>query len=465
MNRRSYYLIIILCASNIFSVYNSLKAQVPDENKLKLSGELLTDERFLLKEPNNWAWNENRLTLDLDKKITGNTKFHSEIWLRNIGLPDLATSSDLYNKGMVEPYNLEIREAYVQINGFLTEKLDLSIGRQRIAWGTGDKLNPTDNLNPYDMEDILDFGRHRGSEAINLNYYFNNSFSMQGVFIPFFEPANMPVGIFSNALNPGMDLPPGMILTGFTDTLLMPQNNIKQASVTGLKFKGFIKGVDFSVSYVRGIDGLPVSTTNTILPVDTLGGVNIHSELSFARFHIFGADMATSIGGMGFWSELALFVPEKNMVMNTDLSALYPLSPVPVIQKSEILDKAKPYLKFIIGGDYFFADGSYFNMQYMHGFIHEKGNENLNDYFFLRYEKKFFNEKLNVAPIGGGFIVSDWNDIKNNYTLIYMPEITYQATANTEITLSSVFFEGKGDNIFTSLKDFNMFMFKMKYSF
>ncbi len=101
----------------------------------------------------------------------------------------------------------------------------------------------------------------------------------------------------------------------------------------------------------------------------------------------------------------------------------------------------------------------------MHGFIHERGEKNLNDYFFLQYEKKFFNEKLKVAPVSGGFIVADWGDIKNNYALICMPEIAYQATGNAEITLSCVIFDGKGDNIFAKLNNFNMFMFKLKYSF
>ena len=46
-----------------------------------------------------------------------------------------------------------------------------------------------------------------------------------------------------------------------------------------------------------------------------------------------------------------------------------------------------------------------------------------------------------------------------------MPEIVYKATDNAEITLSTVIFDGKGDNLFANLKDYNMLMFKMKYSF
>jgi hypothetical protein len=440
-------------------------ANAQEANSLKLSGELLTDQRFLLKSPNDWAWNENRLTLNLDKRLTGNSKFYSEIWLRNIGLPDINSSPDLYNKGIIDPYNLEIREAYVQLNGFLTKSLDLSIGRQRIVWGTADKLNPTDNLNPLDLEDILDFGRRRGSDAINLNYYINNDFSLQGVFIPFFQPANMPVGIFANILNPTMEMPDGMVLKNVSDTLMMPKYNIGESSSAGLKFKGFAKGVNFSLSYIWGYDGLPFATKNTFIPVDTLGGININSQLSYARTHIIGADLVTSIAGIGVWAEAAAFIPGKDVIMTNDLSAFYPMSPVPVTHDSLVLDNTKPYIKFVVGGDYFFSDGSYLNVQYLHGFIHERARENLNDYLFLRYEKTFLNNKLKITPIGGGFIVTDWDNIKDNYALAYMPEIVYKATINSEITLATVIFDGKGDNLFSNLKDYNMFMFKMKYSF
>jgi Protein of unknown function (DUF1302) len=456
--------IILLLVVNMLLLSGIVKAQ-DNTDKLKISGELLIDQRFLLKAPNNWAWNENRLTIKFDKKITNNSKFYSEVWFRNMGLPQISSLPDLYNKGIVDPYNLEIREAYVHMFGFLSKKLDLKVGRQFIVWGSADKLNPTNNINPYDIEDILDFGRHRGSDAINMNYYFNNKFSMQGVFIPFFQPANLPVGIFSDILMPTINLPQGIVLREFSDTLLMPKYNLGESSTAGFKFKGYAKGVDFSISYLWGHDGLPISTLNTFIPVDTLGGVNIKSQLSFTRTHIIGIDMATSIAGIGFWAEAAAFIPEKNVIMTNNLSALYPMSPVPVTMDTMLLDKTKPYIKFILGGDYNFKDGSYLNIQYLHGFINETASDNLNDYFFIRYEKKFFNEKLKIAPIGGAFIVTDWSNIKENYAIAYIPQVIFNATDDVEITLSTTIFNGKGDNLFAKLKDYNMFLFKLKYVF
>jgi len=450
----------------IFVFVTSAQIIKAQENigKLKLSGELLTDQRFLLQDPNDWAWNENRLTLKLDKKITDNSKFYSEIWLRNIGLPKLYSMSDLYNKGIIDPYNLEVREAYVQIFGFLSKNLDLKIGRQRIAWGTADKLNPTDNLNPYDLEDILDFGRHRGSDAVSFNYYFNSNYSLQGVVIPFFQPVNMPVGIFANALNPPIELPQGMTLKGMSDQMIMPRYNLDESTTAGIKLKGFAAGIDFSVSYIWGRDGMPMNTYNTFIPVDTMGGVRIASDLSFYRTHIFGADIAGSLGSVGVWAEAAAFLPENEIVASTDLTALYPMSPVPIIQDTVVLKK-EVYLKYILGADYMFSNGIYINIQYMHGFMNERGADNLNDYFFVQLDKKFFDDKLKISPLSGGYIVSDWKDVGNNYALIYVPNISYMATDNAELKLSAAFFDGDGDNVFVGLKDFDMLMFSLKYSF
>ena len=122
-------------------------------------------------------------------------------------------------------------------------------------------------------------------------------------------------------------------------------------------------------------------------------------------------------------------------------------------------------MKFVMGGDYFFGDGSYLNVQYIHGFIHERGKEALNDYFFLRYNKGFFNDKLKISPLSGAMIVTDWKDIKNNYALAYLPEIIYAATVNTEISLAFVLFDGKGNNLFANMKDYDMFAIKLNHVF
>ncbi|MBE0650354.1 MAG: hypothetical protein IH595_05890 [Bacteroidales bacterium] len=444
----------------------SLQAKAQTSQPLKLSGYLQTDQRILTKSPNDWVWNENRLSLQLEKKISGKAKFYSEVWLRNIGIPKVTTASDLYNKGIIDPWNLEIREAYVQLYGFLTKNLDVTIGRQRIAWGTADKINPTDNLNPYDFEDILDFGRHRGSDALNLHYWLSANASFQVVYLPFFQPDNLPIGIFADIFSSPVNLsfPEGMTLQNITTRVNAPKYNLKEGSTLGVKYKGMISSFNFSLSYVWGWDGLPMLTDNTFTLADTLGGVNINSILSYHRRHIFGADLAGNIGGVGVWAEAACFVPVNEVVMTTDLSALFPGTPYPVIYRSTELKK-QAYFRYVVGGDYYFKNNGYLNVQFLHGFVNESGRGNLNDYLFLRYEQKFFNDKFKICPLSGAVVVSNWHDIKHNYAIVYMPEISYMATENTEISVSGLLFNGKGNDLFASFNGYDMLLFKMKYSF
>jgi len=433
------------------------------ENSLRIYGDFSSDARFLLRENHDWVWNENRLTMKIGKKISGSSKFYSEIWLRNIGLPSIVHSSDLYNKGIVDPLNLEIREAYIQFYGFLSKDLDIKIGRQMIAWGTADRINPTSNLNPFDMEDILDFGRQRGTDAINVSYYLTSDLYIQGVYLPFFRPANLPVGMFARALTPDMTLPAGMTIMALSDTLMMPRYNLRESSSAGIRLKGYTRGIDLSVSYVWGYDGLPVTELNTITPVDMTGGVSISSQLSYLRTHVIGADFSTSIAGAGLWGEAALFIPDGKAVMTTDLTAMYPESPVPVTVDSTIADK--PYLKFIVGGDYNFSNGSYLNIQYLHGFFHERDRTALNDYIFMQYEIPFLREKLKIAPVGGALIVSDWKKFRDSYSLAYLPRVTVRVSDDIEINLSAAVFDGNGESLFSMFNDFDMFMFNLKYSF
>ena len=76
----------------------------------------------------------------------------------------------------------DLREAYFEIKGFLLDNVDVKIGRQRIAWGTADELNPKDNIIPLDLSDIWDFSNHLGSDAVQLSVYLWGLMSAESSF-------------------------------------------------------------------------------------------------------------------------------------------------------------------------------------------------------------------------------------------------------------------------------------------
>ncbi len=445
--------------------------QAQDSTNLNIYGELMSDQRFLLKNDNPWAWNENRLDLQIEQVLPGNAKFYGQIWLRNIGLPQISGLGDLYNKGIVDPMNMEIRQAYVQVNNFLINDLDMTIGRQIIKWGTADKINPTDNLNPLDLEDILDFGRRRGADAIRLDYYLPNNWYIEAAAEPFFRPANLPVGIYADLLDPAqfITLPEGMTMASLDMNLQTPSSDLSAQFIGGLKLKGMLAGFDFSLSYVYGRDYLPMIKTIDMQVLDAQGNTAVTADLYYPRQHILGFDFAGNVAGIGVWGEAAAFLPKDDITITTKVHTVditqFPPQPVTITTDSTVQEKGKPYIKFVLGADYMFPYDFYLNVQYVHGFLHERFNGGLNDYYIMRLEKTFFYGKLKIAPVSGAFVVSDYKDLKNNYTLLYMPQVTYKPNINTEVTLSVGLFNGKGKDMFSALRDLDLLSLSVKYDF
>jgi hypothetical protein len=453
--KKSWIFLLFLCFT--------LTGIAQEENPFKIYGNLSTNQRAVLLDQTEWGWNENRLTLKLEKK-TDRIKFYTEVWIRNFGIPNYTTSDDLFNTGIVDPFDIQLREAYFQISDLFIKNLDLKIGRQRITWGTADKLNPTDNLNPYDMEDILDFGRHRGSDAINLTYYIKNDYSIQAVIIPFFQPANLPVGMFSNALMPTFEIPSNVTVNSITTQINRPNTTLSESSTLGFKFKGTIKSVDFSLSYVWGYNGIPFLTKTTVTPELIPYGIDVNAELSYVRNHIFGVDVSSEIGGVGVWAEGALFKLTDDVYYTSIINNIIPLFN-PTQTDSLILNAKKPYFRAIVGADYHFGRGSYINIQYMHGFIHECGTQNMSDYLFLRFDQRLLDDKITLSPISGAIIIDKWKKISENYSFAYIPQITYNPVPDLELSVSAVIIKGKGNGIFTALQDYDQIILKGTYSF
>lgn len=427
------------------------------DSGIEWHGYLQIDNRLLLYNDYEFSWQEYRLDLKIEVNPMEKAHFYSELWLRSWGFSEIQNSSDLVNKDKVSPWNLDLREAYVDLYEFLFKDLDIRIGRQRIAWGTADKLNPTDNLNPPDLEDIWDFGRHLGSNGIKGSYYLGD-FTFTGVFIPIFTPAVLPRGDWADALSPSMELPEGLTLGNLSNSIVLPANKPKESSIAGVKVAKNILRFDFSLSYVYGRDNLPLARKVTFTPTGIPGEVDIENELIYPRIHIAGIDMAGAIADIGVWAEAAVFFPEE-VKITTDLSALGMGT-----QESIVLDD-NPYVKYVLGVDYTFKNGIYINGQYLHGFIHERGEDNLEDYFMFGLEQKLLDGKLKIIPVSGGIEIKDFKDIKNNYALILSPEITYYPVDNAEITLGVRLIDGKNSTTFGRVKDNDELSFKVKYCF
>ena len=441
--------IVLLSIAAVF-VAPSVQGQV------ELGGYVLTDSRARL-EDGKLLWNENRLKLDLNASPTSEAHVFSEFWIRGFGASEAATTRDLMglDKRKSNPWDLVLREAYVDLYGFFTPDLDLRIGRQRIAWGTADKINPTDNLNPDDLEDIWDFGRRLGTNSVLAQYYLGDV-TLSAVFTPGFTPATLPPPDWAAALSTPIALPGGVEPSNVSDELDMPVNTLREAASVAVKIARPVLNYDLSLSYLTGRSDFPVPMRVVLAPVDS-NSVNIHSTLVYPRMSVVGADLSGAIRTVGVWAEIAVFFPEA-VYTTVDMSALG-------LGQQEVASLPdEHFARYVIGGDYTFAGGLYINAQFIHGFAHELGRDCLHNYVVAGLEKKLRNDTVKVTA-AAAVEIPDSAHPGDNYAIIGMPEIAYYPSDNSEIACGVRVIGEKGQTSFGQLAEMDEGYIAFKYAF
>ncbi|MDQ7054066.1 MAG: hypothetical protein Q9P14_14720 [candidate division KSB1 bacterium] len=99
--------------------------------------------------------------------------------VRFYDLPRVRSLTGLENLNRQYPTDLSVWEAYIDVYGFVLDNFDLRIGKQRLNWGTADRLNPTDNLNPDDFSDLVNFAEKVPTWAVKGSYYVGD-FTLTG---------------------------------------------------------------------------------------------------------------------------------------------------------------------------------------------------------------------------------------------------------------------------------------------
>lgn len=430
--------------------------------QVDISGNLKLDKRFLITDSVKIAdYPYHELNLKLKSNPSQNLYLYSSIKLR-LWDQNLASSlADLTALSSNNPYELSLWEAYADLYSFIFDKLDLRIGKQRIAWGTADKLNPTDNLNPDDFSDPLNFGEKIPTEGVNATYYISDEYNLGAIWLPSLKSILLPRGefpLFDDAST--LPLPQGTNLTESADHLTFPNRKVEN-SMYATKFSGVIVEFDFSLSYFRGYDDVPIVNRLVVTPVDTLGNVRLDTYLGFPEIQVVGFDCAGELYSIGLWGEVAVFLPEEVKMIMEMPNPVDPLNPI--IQDTIILPE-EPYVKFTLGGDYTFKNGIYINAQWMHGFFTERGRDNLEDYVMVGIEKKFKNDEINLA-LAGGLEIKDIKDLKENYGTVIIPEVSYAPTDNVELSLGAFFLGGKTGTLFYTWKEQDQIYVKTEVSF
>ncbi len=404
--------------------------------ELNFGGKLELYNRYLMGDSARWTLNRAEFTLNTEADLGDHLHIRVENTFTSENFPVIFSSFDLTEEEKVDPVTFSLGEAYADIYGFLLPDLDLRIGRQIINWGTADKVNPTSNFNPYDLSDFLSFGDRLPVNAIRA--FFNlDPLNLELGFVPVFKPSLIPVNEYTERLFS----PQGV--ENFTSFTELPDRNLSNSSL-GAKISGNFHGWDLSLSFYRGQMKFPVPDSIFVVPGD-----RVIYYAGFPKFRVLGFDFAGSIFKAGLWGELGIFFPDKHILKT-------------VTECDTILKNF--YVKYVFGTDYTFKDGTYFNFQFIHGFFNEFG-DSLHDYITFRVERKFWNDRLKVAPLGIALEVSDWSKSGKNYGYILNPSITFRPYDNLEIDAGSFIIDGRGKNMLSRIKDVDEVYLKFKISY
>jgi hypothetical protein len=246
------------------------------------------------------------------------------LWLHGRWDPDRRVS--LYVDGWVRNDDLFIaqatsgkfREGYLDLH---LGAFDIRLGRQIIAWGRADQINPTDNLTPRNFTLLVpeDADERSGTTGAKVVYHVGD-LSLTGIVLPTFEPDVI-----------ALQRPP----SGSTLRERVPGDPVTQGA---FKIEQTGGRVDWSLSYFDGYDLFPD------LGIDTVRPDGVDFLLRHHRIRVVGADAAAAIGPYTVRGEVA-----------------YTFT-----QHEHTGDQIKsPFLLLVLGADRTLPGGLYVNVQYL----------------------------------------------------------------------------------------------------
>lgn len=337
---------------------------------------------------------------------------------------------------------INLYEGYVNLK---YDNADVRIGKQIITWGEADAVNYTNNINPTDYSDILDTdGQNIGVFALSTKYYINN-FTLQAVIIPVFQPS-----VFPNSQSPWMrELPSVIPVSLGANTINMkasyeylrpnvPKANWDNAQYA-LKIQSSLSGWDFSLSYYRGINDVPLyNLKKNVVANDSL---HIQIESDYVKWDVIGGDFATTLSKIGLRGEGALFIKDND---------------------------EKPYFQYVVGMDYTFVNmiGNN-NLTILAQWLDEITSKNVS------YSVREFNHIFQRSVM---LRITQEMGINANFTLqavynakgkdyYFQPELTYKIKDGLNLNILADILGGDSEGFFGSYKKNNRIQTRLTYFF
>ena len=342
-------------------------------------------------------------------------------WVRN---------DDLF---IAEQTSGKFREGYLDLR---FGAVDIRLGRQIIAWGRADQINPTDNLTPRNFTLLVpeDADERSGTTGAKIVYHVAG-LSLTGVVLPTFEPHVIP-----------LQRPP----TGSTLRERLPGDPVTQGA---FKIEQTGGRVDWSLSYFDGFDLFPD------LGIDTVRATGVDLLLRHHRIRVAGADAAAALGPYTVRGEVAYTFTEHERAGDQIKS---------------------PFLFLVLGADRTLPGGLYVNVQYVLRVV-----ANFQDPFAVAdpiarqvaIEQASINDQLDDVKHGVAVrlsktwlnetLVTEISSIVSpaRAEFVLRPKVKYAVTDRLKLTAGADIFRGETPSFFGRLRDTSTAYVEVRWDF
>lgn len=359
---------------------------------------------------------------------------------------------DIISKGDIEFRNktmesiFSLSEFYI---GLYPSFGEIRLGKQINSWGLADGNNPTDNLNPYDLNYMFLTGTDRkiGSLSLTFDTYLNDH-KLGVVIIPSHEPNRFPIE--------GTDFK-------MDDNEIPPSSNEDEFQ-WGLSLQSMLGESDIMLTYFNGYDFAPSYAGN-------------YSQFEYRKSQAFGVSSVSFWNDFTFRTEMAYF--DTKTALDLDMSANYKAEYLQyVIQLEYPAPSDITFTSQIIGNKILSSDG--WNMISKKNDdgdevneIVQVNSENFNmglgtpfaafseSALFISSQKKYMDGTFDISLMGMIDLTQTGFMLGGN--------LEYSTIENWVITVGSSKFmgDGKSDshNIFNKLEEFSNTTIAVKFSF
>ena len=423
-----------------------------EESKFSISGEIRV---------------RGTLQTEEDDAVENNQSFRNKVLLEGKYKKDVTVSvlSDyLYfsSENKTDDYDIDLYEAKWE---GVEKNYGFSIGKQIIRWGKSDQISPVDTLNAQDFREFLlpDYEERKIPAWMANARLFSEYFTLEGVFIPFFEPAkldyfgtnwsifgHMKKELKTNQLTPSLE--------SYVDNLAVNETEPDNEKEFAFRLHTSVKEIDMGLTFHRMNEDIPYFKSFPVKNIQVNGdfsGNNLASvlntavltneaiEVEYKRTNAFGFELETT------WADLGL---RGEALWNENESFL----------TSSLTSSRHPTFTYVLGADYTTAGNTYINFQFLHSHIYDFSPEIL---YFEQDSFSFLGEFRME-------LVSDWlqgavkyNIALNNDSHYLSPYLKYTYITNLECIAGAGLFFGDRETWFGRFKDYDFIYLDIAYRF